>query len=283
MIKVYFPPGCYGAYVSRCIHDYTNLRTKPFVDFTFDTSGSSHQFRHETQEELFNILRHGHIDNPYLAIDNANYTVVILPCKDHLLDYYNNQFFKQAEKHLDKFLIGQFSLEEITNKFKKYWNGVDAFDETVPRWVIREWASLYIGDLLDSQWVRYEEYTKLPATIKISTQDIFENWIETITQVVSVLDLTLTVDPDTIKKQHDAFLGLQKLHNSQIKCCQYVNNLINGLDTKMTLNTVFDEAYIQYLLRQHNLEIQCNGLDVFPATTQQLKTLTYETGNNSNS
>ena len=66
-------------------------------------------------------------------------------------------------------------------------------------------------------------------------------------------------------------------HNIQIRCQQYVSDLLNGVDSKIVLHSIFDEAYIQQLLRKHNLEIRCDGLNVFPDTTQQLKTLTYET------
>ena len=75
-------------------------------------------------------------------------------------------------------------------------------------------------------------------------------------------------------------MSVQKLHNSQLRCEQYVRDVLDGNDTEITVYSIFDEAYIQYLLRLNNLELQCNSLDLFPATTQQLKNLTHETMHN---
>lgn len=279
MIKVYFPPGCYGTYVSQCIYSYTNLRTGPFVNY-IDAIGSSHRFRSKVYE-LAEIIRYGHIDNPFM-IKESKQVVVVFPDRDHLLDYYNNQFYKQSKKQLINFILEQTTKEEILYKLKTYWGYVGDLDENVPRWILREWWSFCIDDILNANWEATIHYNKLNAKVNITTQDIFKNWIETLTHIVSTLDLNFIVDINIIKKQHETFLELQKLHNSQLRCYQYVKDLINGADGEITLHTIFDEAYMQQLLRRCNIAIQCDGLNKFPSTIQQLRYITYEASDHTN-
>ena len=272
MIKVYFPHGCYGTYLSQCIYNYTNLRTEPFERLIFDTNGSSHHFRLK-KEELSSIIRYGHIGALYLDVD-ADQVVVVLPCQDHRLDYHNNQFFKTGQEQFINYVLTQMSTEEAVHKLNLHWGYTGNLDSTIPRWIVREWCSFWLNDMFD-QTYNLKEYNKINSTVKISTQDFFENWIETFYELALALKLFVTIDIDTIKKQHEQFLKLQKFHNIQLRCEQYVNDLINGVDSNITLHSIFDEAYIQQLLRQHDIEIRCHELDIFPSTTQDLKNLIY--------
>ena len=272
MIKVYFPQGCYGTYLARCIYNYTNLRTEPFEEFAFNDDGSSHQFWSK-KEALLPIIQYGHINTLDLSI-HADQVVVVVPCQEHRLDYYNNHFFKREREQLIDYILIQLPKEEAVYKLKTHWGYTGEFDITVPRWIMREWCSFWITDVLDYSY-NSDAYSKINSTVRLSTQDIFENWMESFAQLALRLNLDLTVDANTIQKQHEQFLKLQKFHNIQLRCNQYVDDVINGVDSSATLYSIFDEAYIQQLLRQHNIEIRCNELDVFPTTTQQLRTLMY--------
>ena len=46
--------------------------------------------------------------------------------------------------------------------------------------------------------------------------------------------------------------------------------------------TMLDEAYIQHCLREKGYEIRCDGLDVFPTTSRDLRELIYENCNTNN-
>ena len=91
MIKVYFPPGCYGTYLSQCVYSYTNLRVEQFEDFAFSETGNSHQHRYNNHTK--SVINCGHIET--LEFDKTVDTVVVLPHNDHMLDYFNNQFVKR--------------------------------------------------------------------------------------------------------------------------------------------------------------------------------------------
>jgi len=275
MIRVCFPPGCYGTYVTRCIYNYTNLRVGPFIEFTFGDNGDSHQYRYSSNARL--QIQQGHLGQ-HLWNDN-DVIVAVLPCKSNRLDYYNNQFFKQQHGQLIEYISLSLSPADIDHKLATHWNYHDQFNETVPRWIMREWCSFWINDVLE---VSYNplQYQEINSVAQLTTQDIFENYIELLTEIVSKLGLTFTVNSDIIQQQHENFLSVQKLHNSQLRCEQYVQDLLDSNNTEITVYSIFDEAYIQHLLRLNKLELQCDGLDLFPATTQQLKKLTYEAMHN---
>lgn len=279
MIKVYFPHGCYGTYLSQCIYNYTNLRIEPFVEFTFDASGSSHYFWSKKQE-LYPIITYGHIDSPECDVE-ADYTVLIRACSSHILDYYNNHFSKAQLGNLIGYIRKHMSPEEVEHKLNTQWNYSGKLDEHVPHWIMREWCSFWISDVCQ---VTYDpaKYENVNATVELFTQDIFDNFFNTFQNIVSKCNLTVTVDSTTILNQHNKFLELQKFHHSQFRCHQYLFNLLSGRDGEIVVNSIFDEAYLQYLLRQNHLEIQCHGLNEFPSTIQQLKAITYETSNHTN-
>ena len=278
MIKVYFPQGCYGTYFTKCLYNYTNLRNGPFVDFDFDQYGSSHQHRSNLHAQ--SVIKCGHIST--LTSDTNNKLVSILPVCDNMLDYYNNQYFKQGRGALIGYVLSQLSLDDAKNKLNNHWGYTGEFDEQVPRWILREWCSLWINDVLQQSYNGIP-YQNLQSEFQLTTKDIFENLPEILAQAADVLGLSITVDTNAINCQHQKFLQVQKFHNSQKRCQRYVHSLLAGINEPMTLHSIFDEAYIQQLLRQQKLELQCDGLDNFPTTTQHLRALTYETSNDNNS
>lgn len=277
MIKVCFPQGCYGTYLTRCLYNYTNLRKGSFARFNFDDSGSSHQHRNDSYART--VIQACHLE--HLSIKDNDCIVAVLPCANHALDYYNNQFFKQSQGQLIKYILTHLTQEEADQKLSTQWGYTGNFNNTVPRWIMREWCSFWIANVLNISY-NTTEYSKIKSVAQLTTQDIVENFAETLSNLTTTLGLEIIVSADIIYNQHLEFLSVQRFHNSQSRCHQYLQDLHNGIDTAMTLNSIFDEAYIQHLLRQHNLEIQCNGLNEFPSTTKQLKLLTYETMHNTN-
>jgi hypothetical protein len=276
MINVIFPPGCYGTYVTRCLYNYTNLRNGPFTDFKFDSAGSSHY--HQENAHARSVIQAKHIN----TFDHGSpIQLVVIPCVEHSLDYYNNQFFKSQHGQLIQYITEQLPAEDITYKLRHQWNYYGEFDAEVPHWIMREWCSYWIADALNLAY-NTTTYHMLDSTVKISTKDIFENYPETLTKVVSALGLTFTVDQSTINTQHNKFLAVQKFHNSQHRCYQFVQDLLADVNTNIVVHSIFDEAYIQHLLRQRNIEIQCDGLNTFPDSTHYLRTIIYETMHNTN-
>lgn len=277
MIKVLFPPGCYGTFLAKCIYNFSDLREHQFEDFIFQNS-SSHD--HRLARHARSVINQGHLTN--MVIDNDDEVITVLPSNNHALDYFNNQFHKQQNQHLTNYILAHTSEDEFKNKLKTQWGYEGSFD-FIPRWVIREWCSYWIQDVLDNSYNNAEEYKVVKSLYQLETQSLFIDFKSTLENVFSVLKLSFSVDTQSIERQHNRFVELQLFHNSEIKCNQLVNDLLTGVDSKILLQTVFEEAYIQHLLRSHNIEISCNDLNVFPTSTAQLKNITYEASHNHSS
>ena len=74
----------------------------------------------------------------------------------------------------------------------------------------------------------------------------------------------------------------QRYHNSQQRCNTWIQDVLSNNDTVSPCQTMLDEAYIQHCLREKGYEIRCDGLDVFPTTSRDLRELIYENCNTNN-
>ena len=132
MIKILFPPGGYGTYLARCLYNYTNLSINTSdVFFEFASSGSSHIFRENTDAKT--KIWQGHLTSPDWSINNTDQLIIVLPNKEHHLDYFNNQFDKNYNQKIVKYISLLLPIDDISNKLKINWNYDQPFDSTVPR------------------------------------------------------------------------------------------------------------------------------------------------------
>ena len=271
MINVLFSPGCYGTYLSRCIYNYTNLRKEEFLLPTFDLAGSSHEHRQNTIAQQ--LIWTGHLKdfNPTMV----DQTIIILPNLNHQLDYYNNQFHKQQNQQLVEYILSQFSMNEINRKLNDGWGYNNPFDITVPRWILREFFSLWIAECLTTGY-SVDQYDNITNQLTIDTQDIILNFNETLDAICQQCNLTLTVDSELITQTHKKFLTAQHYLNSQLNCQEWVTNTIINKNSPTSAQTIFDEAYIQHIFRTHGYELECNELNDFPKMATDLKKIIYK-------
>jgi hypothetical protein len=200
MIKVFFPPGCYGTYLTRCLYNYTNLRKGPLSSFSFSEHGSSHQHRDDLYAKT--VIQAGHVES--LSVNEDDQVVTIFPCADRQLDYYNNQFFKNCHGQLVEYILSQLTQTDAEHKLNIHWGYNGKFDATVPRWIMREWCSFWIAEVLKTSY-NITKYSKIKSVVQLSTQDIFENFSVTLNNLVKVLRLEFTVNEDLIYRHHSEF------------------------------------------------------------------------------
>lgn len=269
MIKVLFPPGCYGTYLARCIYAYSTLNINPSsLSLNFDLSGSSHIFRTNTDAKT--KIWQGHLSSPDWSVSENDQVIILLPLKQHYLDYYNNQFYKQYNKDIVRFISVQFSTNELSYKLKKHWEYHLPFSADVPRWILRELFSMLIQNCLTNAYAP-EKYSNIPNKIVINTQDIILNFENTFDLICTAIDLKKTVDIKTIRKNHQTFLSLQHYCNIQLYCDQWVDAVIEGNEQQSPCKTIFDEAYIQHRLRVKGYEIKCQDLNHFPVSSSTMR------------
>lgn len=273
MIKVIFAPGSYGTFLTSCLYKLTDLNQSSDRELVFDQKGSSHHNRDNINSSQ--VIRCGHLE---LKIDSNDQVVVIVPHEDHKLDYYDNQFTKQENSDVISYILGQVNQTVINDKLLSHWK-VHGLCANTPTWVVREWCSFWIQSCLDNGY-DIESYKNLPACVHISTVDITENLVRTLAFLFDKLNLRAQVDTSTLIELQDRFIRNQKFNNMQIKCQQWINDTVQGFDSMSPCQTVFDESFVQHLLRLRGYEILCDGLNSFPTTASDLGRLIYKSDEN---
>jgi len=273
MIKICYPPGCYGNYLTSSIYNYTNLRADKYKNFSFDHSGSSHHHRKNIKSGC--KIQYGHLDSSGMVFNKDDTIVTILPCIDHRLDYYNNQFDKHAKKQLVDYILTQYSSNEIIDKLQRGWNYKKKLNKDTPIWILREFFSFWINDCFSNGY-SVDKYINIDSKVLITTQDIFLNFVVTLNQICQVLDLKINIEESEIQATHKQFINAQKYHNSQLKCQQWVDDIIDNNDSSSPCQTIFDESYVQFLLRESGFELQCDGLNTLPTSSMDMKKIIYK-------
>lgn len=273
MIIVLAPPGCYGSYIARCLTYYCNPDTSDYT-MDFDVHGSSHAFWDERlKQKSENKVKNLHYNSGKINSPNR---ILILPDNDHLLDYYNNQYSKKNNNNLCEFLTTLFDYNYINNKLKTHWNYRNGFNNYTPLWIIREFCSFWMIDSWKHTYNK-QHYLNIGYIYAISAEDLWQpNFYQLLKTVSGSVGETLYSSQAIVEKNHQAFLNKQKYHNSHKAVIKWVDDLLNGTDSENPCQTVFDEAYVQYLLREKGVEIKCNELNIFPKTANEFKDYLYE-------
>jgi hypothetical protein len=268
MIFVLFPPGCYGSYIGKSLYYYTDLSPNTNIEFQFDQNGSSHSVRQDT--ELKKKIRVGH-----QLPDNYSQVVSILPVQSHHLDYFNNQFAKNSNFDLNEYLKVLIAQSEVSVKLNSWGLNSDTLD-SAPQWVLREFFSFWLADCFADGY-KLDCYS-VGSSVSLSTNDIFQDFYNTILNTSHALGLTIKVDKKQIESNHAAFLKSQLFHNSQLNCMSWVNTIIDASSTscQSPCQTIFDEAYVQHLLRETGYQLRCDSLNIFPSSSAEMQSLIYK-------
>jgi hypothetical protein len=273
MLNIIAPPGCYGTYIARCLHFYCDSTAVPY-EMTFDAAGSSHSYREILNNSPDKIANSHLRDDNFVNQLSLSTAVVITGHPDHLLDYHNNQFIKQALGNIIEFLVTHFSEDIIKEKLKQHWNYTDPLDDQVPLWIIREFWSFWMVDCWKDTY-SIERYLNIPHSVgfccsKLWTDDFYKLLLE----ICEKTNRTIYDSEENIKNNHLLFLSKQRYHNSQKRIIKWVDDVVNNINSKSPCRTILDEAYVQHLLRSYGYEIQCDGLNLFPTTSLTLKKIT---------
>lgn len=263
MIKIWFPPGCYGTYLARCVYNFTNLRKQPFQNFVFDPAGSSHP--HRLDKDAAWDITVSHIDS--INKPNAEKHITILPVASCELDYFNNQYTKEPN----------FSLADYINKetLAAGWNCHARTPAEVPRWVLREFFSLWIDNFLTTAYNK-DVYKKLPSDYICTTDDVINNLPKVIDDICHALKLTLTVTESVIEQNHVNFLSAQHFIGHQARIDNWVDQILTAhAEHANPCQTIFDECWIQHRLRTHGWEIECHALNELPSTSSDFRKIIY--------
>jgi hypothetical protein len=239
----------------QSIYAYSNLGNNS--QLIIDSNASSHDFRDSDQCRRYFIQDHE-------CSNRADLCIVGDPT--HGLDYLNNQFTKQEKSNILKSIQISFPTE-FEQKFQRW--------PDVTTWATREWISFWIVDNIKSA------YSVLPHA-HIVANDLFNNDLNIFPEIINRLGLTVTAEDATMRLNQSNWMARQVYHNSQSRCNKWVQDVVEDIETVSPCQTILDEAYVQYCLREQGYEIHCDGLDIFPTNSRDLRELIYENRNTDN-
>ena len=293
-ILVYYPGGGYGSFLHWALEYFSgNL---PSGDRPFTKTGSSHYFvglklnfselaysltteEYLSGSKVFQFGRTHGVFTKLLAKDDPGY----IKHKSFVHTYL--PFFKKiiclnqnSDCHL---LIHHNILTKIRDQnYHTFFNEtIDQyaaqFNATlpVPNWQLREMLSFKHGSQMHYLTEFYQPVDN-KNVININITNLVNNFESTLQNLFAELNLPM-IRKSELEQVKDEWLGCQKFIKIDNLCHSIVDAVLS--DQRIVWNsnqlTVLDEAYIQYLLRNNGLEIQCNGLDMFPTSSVQLKEL----------
>jgi len=253
-IHVTWPPGCYGSYVMQSVYAYSNLGATSKI--VIDPTGSSHSFRGSDEQNKY--FTHDHS----LSIDSE---IIIGPVQGQELDYIVNQFVKQTENNVPEYLTELFP--DFKFQINEQWN--DTQD-----WAIREWISFWILDVFAAAYTNNTNADLTTDQLFDTNKDTFP---ELLIRLIKKLGLSVNADIDIIKTNHANWQKQQQYHNLQKRCDKWISEIINTKEnTPSPCITILGEAYVQNRLRSYGYEIRCFELNVFPKTSNELRSLLYK-------
>ena len=265
MIKVVFPPGCYGSFLTKCLYTLTDLGYEPDRQFVFDAQGSSHD--HWYNQEANSVILWGHLTKADFRYTNTN--VVILPRSGAGIEYYVNQFVKSEAADPVRFLLTQFDQKEIEQKLQSNWDMIGKISDA-PVWVLREFLSLSIRAVFDSAYNR-AQYGAVQSTCTVETDELFDNLGSVLSRLCEELGLELCADTDTVQQIQTAFVQSQRYRNLEEHIYSYVQAVIAGEEYELPEMNFVIESYIQYSLARQGIELSTDGVVGFPLQAGKLK------------
>jgi len=196
---------------------------------------------------------------------------VIIPYIDHstyLLGVHNYLY-----KVWDDIWTGP--LEYIDREdLAKGWNVDTTTDlDTVPRWILREHHSMNIFSSWENQigWFAPSHMSKTNCKF-VFISDLFYNFLNTIESIRQFLGVEWIRDPVELLPYHKINISNQQYKNQDIIATQILQSVINNVNFRWNASdiTLYTEAFIQRALQQQDIMLQCNGLNVFPTSTNEL-------------
>lgn len=251
--SVLFHPGSYGTYLSWCVFTYSELNCARKIDLPFSDVGSAHLFYHN---EGIQIVR------PMHTLPNEEKNIIFIePLISKCLEYLNNQHMKAHDfDHADV-----LNLLDYRKKINAQWHS-----ESIERWQDRELLSFFLPDFFKNSVTEYTYDLTNYNFIKVTRDDIIYSLHDTILKILDFFKLTTI---DTIKNLpaiHDKFVSLQKNINKDEIALKYAKAAINGKKFVIENCTLYDEAWIQHLLRMQGFNIKCWRLNQFPYCASDL-------------
>ena len=195
---------------------------------------------------------------------------VLIPYIDHktyLLGIHNS-LYKQFSSIYD-------ALDYIDRgDLQKGW-GFDTSQHlsALPKWIFREHHSLNVFNSWEDQcgWFLPNHLSKSNCKF-VFISDLFYNFLPTVEQIREFLGVKWIRDPQNLLGFHKTNVKKQDYKDQDVLASQILNSIVDGNNFEWNASdiTIHTEAYIQRALQHQGILLKCNGLNVFPTSTNAL-------------
>jgi hypothetical protein len=292
-LPIVYHAGSYGTYLEWCL---TTLTLDIDITSPLTKKGNSHNFKGNHLINIEGWNQYVESDNQFQFVrfhpkvaqtddlhkilntlsGQVNFFVYIYPDKNTLLLSLNNQFNKVWED----WWTHAFQSKSIDIK-KIYDNWPINHDtpvDEIPYWIRREFLSYYMMPMYFDQieWHKKAHYNQ-PNCIFVTIDDLLYNFQNVILRIANQTKITLLRPVDVLESHHIQMLECQAHANQDFLVKEIVNSIVNEVEFDWPHCSVglATESYLQWELRNRGFEMRCDGLDIFPTNSVQLKELLY--------
>ena len=287
-VAIAFAAGSYGTYLEWCL---TTLTSKDPIIAPFTSCGNSHGFvgnhlrnflgwqnyhRSGRCVEFFRV--HPKTQKEESISNNLNevcktvdWLIHLYPDKNSILLCINNS----CSKIYNDWWSVQFSKCIDLEKIYKNWP-VDRNIkiEDVPIWIKREFLSFYLMPAWFDQveWYHPDQWSHTNAQV-ITISELLFDFTSTIQKIQQHCQLKFVRPITDLIPYHAQNLNLQSHLGQDQLCNTIINSITNNIEFEWSALPIVSEAWLQWELRNQGWEIQCEGLDIMPTSSIQLKKL----------
>jgi hypothetical protein len=288
-IPIAYHPGTYGTYLEWLL---TTLCSSDNIFNPLCSNGSSHNFKGNHLSFISGMHEYAGSDqysqfvrwhpkskkdeslsaNLECALEYVDKMIYIYPNADCKLLTINNCFSK-----IRNLWTNQLKYEILPEKIYANWP-VDKNTplEEIPRWIQREFLSLYLMDSWHDQteWYHLDRWSH-PRCHVILISDLLYNLDDALNSIKKYFNLHFVKSIDQIRPYHQKMLESQSNLGQDQLCEKIVSSVLSDQDFSWPTLPLVSECWIQWQLRNQGFELQCNELDIFPTNSLQLRKLIY--------
>jgi len=189
--------------------------------------------------------------------------------REHLKFLFTNDPIERVKCQLELEINSTLSPFKTQNLLGWNKNNIHDFD----LWELRELLSFYWFTRTDGEIEAWQKNKLLhdESILFVSITDLKKNFLDTVLKSAKHVDITVSKYAiEKLQKIYHSWLPLQKQIDKDLICKQIVESLCKNesLDWSNTELTITDEAWIQKNLRDNNIEIKCQDLNVFPTNVK---------------
>ena len=291
-VAICYNGGAYGTYLEWAL---TTLTTPGDISAPFTAIGNSHKF-------MGNLLIFEKLEQKILPI-SAPQWIRLHPKtkKDHSLSNNLNSILNSTKQIIYLYPDTDSVLLNINNYFNKIWKdwwghqfATDISPEKIynnwpvansvtldqiPLWIQREFLSYYLMPAWQAQieWYHPAHYAD-DRCLVVLINELLYNFEQTLNRIKHFCNIEFLRPITDLIPYHDTMLSLQKNIDQDQLCNKIINCTITDLDYVWGHQLPLpSQAWVQWQLRNLGYEIQCDGLDLFPENSVQLKKIMYKT------